>query len=71
MVPCIMHERAPAPGYACLRVCRREGGGCAFIPKTLHIGGHGEENEMSDRAERLLGDWQEGREGHVGKYQGV
>lgn len=71
MVPCIMHERAPAPGYACLRVCRRGGGGCAFIPKTLHIGGHGEENEMSDRAERLLGDWQEGREGHVGKYQGV
>lgn len=27
---------------------------CAFIPKTLHIGAHSEENEMSDRAKHLL-----------------
>lgn len=66
-----MHECMPAPVYACMCVCQREGRRCAFIPKTLHTGGHGEENEMSDRAERLLGDWQEGREGHVGKYQRV
>jgi hypothetical protein len=53
-----------ARGFAGRRI-----GGCTFIPKTLHIGGHSEENEMSDRAKRLLGDWQEGREGHVDKYE--
>lgn len=45
-----MHERVPAPGSTRVWVCQRVGGGCALIPKTLHIGGHGEENEMSDRA---------------------
>lgn len=37
--------------------------------RPWHIGGHSEENEMSGRAKRLLGDWQEGREGHVGKFE--
>lgn len=64
MVSCIMHERVPAPVYACVCICWREGRRCTFIPKTLHIGSHGEENEMSDRAERLLRDWQEGRGGY-------
>lgn len=49
-------------------VCQREAQEYTFIPKTLHICGHQEENEMSHRAEHLLGDWQEGREGYVGKY---
>ena len=49
----------------------RQSRGCAFIPKTLHIGGHGEENEMSDRAERWLGNWQEERERDIGKYDGA
>lgn len=57
--------------HLCTRACGLVGGGGehTFIPKTLHTGGHAEENEMSDRAESLPGDWQEGREGFVGKYQ--
>lgn len=59
--------------YVWVRAGLLEGGwgGCAFILKTLHIGGHSEENEMSDRAKRLLRDWQEGRAGHVGKCEGA
>lgn len=62
---CIMHECASARVYRRLWVCRRQGWGCTFIPKALPVGGHSEENEMSDRAQRLLEDWQEGREGRI------
>lgn len=68
---CIMHERMPACDV-CMSACRFVGGRvgvCTFMLETLHIGGHSEENEMSDRAKRLLGDWQEGREGHVDKFE--
>lgn len=30
-----------------------------------------EENELSHHAERLLGDWQEEREGEIGKYEQI
>lgn len=58
--------------YPYLWVCgRREGRGFKFIPQTLNVGGHREESELSGRAECWLGDWQEEREGYVGKYERV
>lgn len=66
-----MHE-CMAACDVCMGVCRFVGGRvgvCTFILETLCIGSHSEENEMSDGAKRLLGDWQEGREGHVGKFE--
>lgn len=63
MASCIMHERVPACVYPRVWVCQREGRGFAFVPKTLHIGSHSD--EMSDRAERFLGDWREGLERYV------
>lgn len=51
-----MHEHVPVCVDGCMWVCWRQGRGCTFIPKALHIGGHSEENEMSDGAENLLGD---------------
>lgn len=68
MVSCIMHEHVPTGVDQYMWVCQRQGRGYMFTPKTLLICGHQEENEMSDRAEHLLGDWQEAREGYVGKY---
>lgn len=68
MESCIMHKHVPTSVDQCMWVCQREAREYTFIPKTLHICGHQEENEMSHLAEHLLRDWQEGREGYVGKY---
>lgn len=67
----IMHDCAlpmctPAGGSVGGRLWEFE-----FITQILNVGGHREESELSGCAECWLGDWQEGREGYVGKYERV